>query len=153
MLDSRLFGPNDFAFLLYSRQGLSILCIRIFRSSSYNSSMQLCIDGWMDRIFVDRERPIPSDILRSFMCWTDHAVRSLTNLVYCFASFFLDIRFYLRFNSPIHLLLYVYAGKRVIIISYAFYVCGCICVCVCVCVSGGKESGCLLFFPLPNMNS
>ena len=104
----------------------------------------------MDRVFVDREeRPIQSDILRSFMCWTDHAVRSLTNLVYCFASFFLDIRFYLRFNSPIHLKLYVYVVKRVIIISYAFYVCVCIIVCMCEC----KESGCLLFFLLPNMNS
>ena len=35
------------------------------------------------------------------------------------------------------------------------FVCGCVCVilymCMCLCV--GEESGCLLFFPLPNMNS
>ena len=105
----------------------------------------------MDRIFVDREeRPIRwSDILRSFMCWTDHAVRSLTNLVYCFASFFLDIRFYLRFNSPIHLPRCACTFWNVWLLCHMHYPCVCVCECVCVC----RESGCLLFFPLPNMNS
>ena len=45
----------------------------------------------MERERKERERMIRSDILHSFMCWTDHAVHSLTNLVYCFASFFLNI--------------------------------------------------------------
>ena len=108
----------------------------------------------MDRIFVDREeRPIRSDILRSFMCWTDHAVRSLTNLVYCFASFFLDIRFHLRFNSPLHMPYYVRTLWNVWLLYHMRYIYVCVIVCVWVYLCVGKENGCLLFFPLPNMNS